>query len=83
MIVSRFIYKFVYKFTREEMESWRAGIKKELGSDYFIYWLYITLNNITAYGILLLGIVLAINILGSMPTGIVTVIECQYDIVGV
>ncbi|MGR6782614.1 hypothetical protein ACU5B6_26725 [Moritella viscosa] len=68
MIVTRFIYKFVYKFTREEMESWRAGIKKELGSDYFIYWLYITMLNVTMYG----GIMSVVGML----------IEYQFDIAG-
>jgi len=68
IILPRFIYKFFYKFTREEMESWRAGIKKELGSDYFIYRLYVTIVNVKTYG----G---TVSIIGML-------IEYQFDIAG-
>lgn len=66
--ISKVIYRWHYKITPEEMNSWRAGIKKELGSHFFIYWLNITMNNVTTYGILTLGFF--------------TGIESQYDIVG-
>ena len=51
---------FVNKMTKEERKYYKEGVKKELGKDFGLYWINVTLQNITSMGgvfaIILIGL---------------------------
>ena len=46
------ILRFVWGIQKSEISQWKIGIKKEMGSIYFIYWISIMCANVGIFSIL-------------------------------